>query len=170
MLHLRRASLPCNSLQQFEFLPIDRRLNDWNEEAFHQALQTWAGIHRRGNFDMSLLFYSGHGKGRHRVASRVDILLNQDSAWFWFADPLVGRLFDAEGFDFEADNRAGSIASLLDLQIIQALLGKDVGVSMLIISNRSVDVFWTGIQNGRSLHGDLCHRSVPFLTSLMWVL
>ena len=59
----------------------------------------------RGNRDMRLLvlFYRGHDKGCHGVASRVDILLNQDSAWFRLAHPLVGGLFYSEDLDFEAD-------------------------------------------------------------------
>ena len=78
----------------------------------------------------------------------VDILLNQDSAWFRLAHPLVGGLFYSEGLDFEADNRACAIASLLDLEIIQAPLWSG--------GSRSK---WTG-SNVRDLSLSVCMFSI----------
>ena len=71
LLQLHGTPLLCNFLKQFEFLSIDRRLNDRNEDAFHEALKTWAAIHRRGNLDVRflVLFYRGHAKGGHGIAS-----------------------------------------------------------------------------------------------------
>ncbi len=47
-LHVSTSSLG-NSLEQFEFLLIDARIDHRNQDAFNQAPQTRAGMHRRGN-------------------------------------------------------------------------------------------------------------------------
>src|SRR6266536_427446 len=84
------SSLLCNCLKELEFLAIHLQSNDRNDNAFHKALETPARVHSRGNLHMRLLlvFYRGHHKGRHHVLNRVDILLDQDPAWFWLADTL----------------------------------------------------------------------------------
>src|SRR5437868_9317449 len=148
------SSLLCNCLKQLEFLAIHLPIDDRNDDAFHKALETPARVHRRGNLYMRLLlvFYRGHHKGRHDVLNRVDILLDQDPAWFWLTDTLVKALFYSKRFHFEADDRALAIASLLDLEIIQALFRKNIGVSMPVISDGSVNIFWTGIENGCRFH------------------
>jgi hypothetical protein len=95
ILHIRSSSsLLCDCLKQLEFLSIHSRIQDRNDDAFKQAFETQARVHRRGNLDMRLLFvlYGGHRKGSHDVLNRVDILLDQDPAWFWLADTLVKGL------------------------------------------------------------------------------
>ena len=109
-----------------------------------KAFKAGTGVHRRGNLDVRLLslLLRIHGKGSGEILNGVDVLLDQYSAWFWLTYNLVKRLFHSQDTSFEAVNGACAIASLLDLQIIQALLREDVGVSLSIISNRAVNVFW----------------------------
>jgi hypothetical protein len=44
-----------------------------------------------------------HSKGGSDALHRVDILLDQHSARFWLAYPVVKALFDSQRFGFEAD-------------------------------------------------------------------
>src|SRR5713101_6880420 len=80
-----------NPLEQREFLLIDARIDDGNNDAFNQAPHTRAGEHRRGNLDMRLLsvLERSHPEGRGDLLNRVDILLNQHSARFWLAHALI---------------------------------------------------------------------------------
>src|SRR5437868_14063761 len=107
------------------------------------------------------LLYRSHRKGRYDVLSRVDILLDQHPARFWLANTLIKGLFYSESFHFEADYRPRAIASLLNLEIIQALFGENVGVPVLVISDGSVNIFSMRIENGHCLHFDLSHGDVP---------
>jgi len=57
-----------------------------NDDAFHKAHETRACVHYCANLDVRFLslLNGGHCKGRGDIASRVDILLDQDPA-----DPAV---------------------------------------------------------------------------------
>src|SRR5438874_550214 len=116
---------------------------------------------------MSLLplLYGGHSKGRSGIFGRVDVLLDQHPAWFWLADSLAKSEFCAERLDFEANDCVFTIASLLDLEIIDALFRHDVGVSVTIISDRGIDIFWACVEYCCRLHIDLSHMYVPFCIS-----
>src|SRR5258708_24667477 len=74
-----------NSLEQLEFLLIDARIDHRNQDAFNQAPQTRAGMHRRGNLDMRLLSWleRSHPEGRGDMSRGVNILLDQHPAWSW---------------------------------------------------------------------------------------
>ena len=91
----------------------------------------------------------------------VDILLDQHAAWLWFVDTLIKGLLYSEYFHFEVDDCACAIASLLDLEIIEILFWENIGVSMPIISDSCVDIFWTCIEYGCGLYTDLCHEVPP---------
>src|SRR6266700_7245433 len=115
-LHVGTSSL-SNSLEQREFLLIDARVDHRNQDAFNQALQTRAGEHRRGNLDMRFLslLERSHPEGRRDLLNRVDILLNQHSARFWLAHPLIKGLHPSQHAHFEAENGACAVATLLAL-------------------------------------------------------
>jgi hypothetical protein len=55
---------------------------------------------------------------------------------------VVKRLSHSQDASFEADNGACAVASLLDLQIVETLRREDVGVSLSIIGDRGVNIFW----------------------------
>src|SRR5438128_12445137 len=88
ILYISGSSLLCDCLKQLEFLVIHLAVKDRHDDAFKKALETWARVHCRGNFDTRflILLYGSHRKGCHDVLHRVDILLDQHPAWFWLAD------------------------------------------------------------------------------------
>src|SRR5260370_8477222 len=93
-LHISTSSLG-NSLEQLEFLLIDARIDHRNQDAFNQAPQTRAGMHRRGNLDMRLLslLERNHPEGRGDMLRGANILLDQHPAWFSLPPPLIIGLF-----------------------------------------------------------------------------